>query len=194
MFASPSCPRAFAPAVCLLATLGLASSLNAAVTIDFESAPQGAQVALPYTQDGFKLSVITGSTPSQLYINNPNPGTSSSELWMFGNGVIRLEREDGGLFDAMSVYVPAIFLALGSAEISSSEGGLRPLANADSGTIDLTALPNFTHLSYLEFTTTAFEGVDHVDLDNITVNAIPEPASLGLLGSVAAMALRRRRR
>ncbi|QOV90349.1 PGF-CTERM sorting domain-containing protein [Humisphaera borealis] len=178
----------------LLSSTLLAGSPARAAVIDLEAAPPSVQNSLPFSEDGFTLSLLSGGTPSLFYVLNNNAPSIATWLWMDGTGTVRVTRTDGGLFNATSVDLLQYRLTIGTGAITSSAGGNRVLNVFDStNTIPLTG-PAFTNLTHLDFVITGFDGNGDVPmiLDNITVTPVPEP-SVAAIGLLAVGMLARRR-
>jgi hypothetical protein len=186
MFASTSPRRAFAPALCLSAVLGLASPLFAATVFNEVDAPGG--------DFGGTLAARTLST---------NIGTlTDSPVQLVGtiNG-------DSDAIDAWTFTIPAGRTITSINVTASSFTGFNdyldlytnlnidPTANASIGDLLTAPLVVGNHALAVgpgtyKLTTLSAEVGNY----SIQINSIPEPASLGLLAGSAAMALRRRRR
>lgn len=184
----------------LLAAVALqchAVSASAAV-MDFESLAhaddQIADVGYSYSEDGFLLSnLMSEGFPFATY-GTLNEFFSGSTALINDNdaGLSQLTRQDGGAFNLQSIDLAELYGYASSVSfIGTKVNGVTVSASFDldgqAGAETFTFGTDFTNLSSVTWANNA----DYHQFDNISVSAVPEPASiamlmagLGLLGAI----------
>jgi hypothetical protein len=168
-----------------------------ATTIAFENfAPAGSLVnvspGVPYTESGYTFTP-TGSQSavfdSAAAVDMPGDATD-----FFGfeeNNFITLTFGGGG-FDLTSLLIGPTTLSGGTTSmtiVGNLAGGgslVRTFSNLTTATL--------AQLNWINLSNVLFRVTDDSALDNLEVTAVPEPASLLLLGSGVATLVARRRR
>ena len=156
---------------------------NAAV-IDFNSAATGSFLTADYFEDGARMDLLTGHYD---IFSGINPGaTNFLNIDVSMTGPVSTVRFTfGSLLDLLSLDV---IVNIGGGTLTTSKGGF-----VDFG---LNTGPQnfigdlFTNLAFVDFSTTG----PGIGVDNINLNSVSEPGSIGLLGlALAGIAWGRRR-
>ena len=191
------------------AALALASP-SLADTITFETAPFGGGFSGPVTENGYTYSTLSGG----LYVNHfGNPGQDLEGAEANGGGVVKIVAAGGGDFTFAGLDFAA-YAGDGTGTQTLIVNGLLGggLVATDSYTLANTSTfsPNYgnwttefasalagTTIDELDITLDAGEtnGSFQEAIDNVVLAAaVPEPASLALLGaSLAGLSIARRR-
>lgn len=164
----------------IMALSMLASFAANATIIDFDSAVTGNDLTADYFEDGYVMSLEVGE---HYHISNLSFGNGTNSVTIDAVGVlddtIRFARDDGGLFDLLSLDV----LDTGDEE----NGGVLSASNGSSVALGLPALGNnvfgvgWQNLAWIELTISD-ANEEWATIDNIELQEVPEPASLALLG------------
>jgi len=166
---------------------GLASAQT--ITLDFEAASLPIH-ALPWSEQGFTFTELD---PSAAVI-----AVGAKDLQVFADGSggarVRLTRDGGGPFDAVSVDAVAFSTLfqfwVGTFSIESSNGGVRVLNSGDPGTTVALTGPEWTGITHLDvvYTGDADNGDHDLEVDNFAVQVPPAVPTFGG-GHVAVLAL-----
>lgn len=183
----------------LLAALGLAIvTANASATlIDFEAEGTSPYNALNFAIDGYVFNFTMDIYAGAIYSNAPTFGNYAA-LNDYG-GVGTIERSNGEVFNLQSLY-------FGNWDSSYGVGQF-VVTGYRNGT-QVAQVAADTTLNQLTFLATNFTNVDSVSfelfntstifvIDNISVNAVPEPGTYAMLlaglGVIGAITRRRQR-
>ena len=177
--------------IIIAAILLLATSVHAVSVMDFDVPPFPSGDHFPeflhstYTENGIRMQNTAGHydlrelTPCCNFLVEVDIGSLDQ---FTPNGPISTVRFDrfGGLFNLLSIDV---IEALGIGSLTSSVGGL--LTFPTSVGIHTFSDSTWTNLQWVDFTSTG----GFIGLDNFTIQAVPEPSTLTLLGfGVVALA------
>lgn len=190
----------FVLAALLSATMGTAS----AAVIDFDSAPVSSGLplknAMAYSEDGFLLQSSLGNTLYHNDIFQPMVGMNTNGTAVLGwcgsycGGAKTITLTGYGLLSLASIDVASLVAGSGSGKLLvngylDTGGTVSQVVNYGDRWITA-SFAGFSNLTRIEI----YSG-DTVDVavDNLVVSALPEPASLSLLGIALAGAMVRRR-
>ncbi len=155
---------------------------GATLVMDFNAATPGVYLTAPYTEDGITMTLEVGHYDIW---GGGDAGTQYVNIDTSATGpVSRIRFDFGGLpFDLVSLFVPDF-----------ETGGLFASSNGGSMTLGTTGLQSFSGPEWtdVQWLTLETEG-PWSGIDNLTIDPIPEPTTLALLGA-GLVALRARRR
>ncbi|KQP43110.1 VPLPA-CTERM sorting domain-containing protein [Pseudorhodoferax sp. Leaf274] len=189
-------------ALAALALLAAAPVMAAPVTIDFETAPEWAPIAEHYAASGVRFGGgaegLRNQDPDFVYFsNNPSPVGI-----LVGNAAAATMNVDGGFSGAFSFWYSSLDAVLGGVSIwSGLDGNGTLLASFDLAGNAQDGCDGATYCNF-DLLSTSFSGVAYsvtfaeaIGYDDVTFNAVPEPASALLMGlGLAGLAASRRRR
>ncbi|MET0012536.1 MAG: PEP-CTERM sorting domain-containing protein [Sedimenticola sp.] len=154
----------------LLGMFAFSSAQAVTVTLDFSSAPNGWTNNWSYSEDGYNLSMPSGThmDDSNPYLYFHDGGANNTNNW------VDIVAADSSLFNLISFD----YLYGSGTNVIGSDGSSLALAYASSWTT--MAVSGFTGLSSLRFDV----GGGSIYVDNIVLSsaAVPEPATLALMG------------
>ncbi|MEM6330134.1 MAG: hypothetical protein AAF790_07790 [Planctomycetota bacterium] len=175
---------------------GFTAALPSPTIEDFEDEAQGVldQGGVPVPFDGFKITANGTSTFADDFEIDEDPGSLSQILDLF---------LDPGNIPTFTLTFDSPILAFGADFTSPASGG-GTVIEVDGEAIDLAALPGvapalttfvgFTSDTPVSSLVLSSPTLEFVSLDNIVLQAVPEPASFGLVAAAALIGVRVRRR
>lgn len=188
--------------VCLsLWTMGIIFNVNAA-TLDFESLAHTDDIIVDHgstiAEDGFLISNTstvesTGFAPSLASFGSQTTGYTGSTTVFNDNigGETRLTKEDGGLFDIISIYLSELY-PMDDPAYSNPFDVIFTGVQYDGGHVSQTFTLDGLVGSQCFVFSKEFVGLNSVSwiqspdfhqFDDITVNPVPEPCTLLLFGT-----------
>lgn len=188
-------------------TLGLiiTSMANAGiVTLNFESVSSNtnAGVGVSYSESGFTLEALQPpSNPALAVIGTSDPKFSGSTALINdrANGITRLTRNSGGLFDFLSIDLAELTGGAASVEFTANSGGTQnfTLDGVAFGAQTFNFSQAFLGVESVSWVQVSpFHQFDNLNLrTNAEFDQVPTPASLALFGlGLAGLGWSRRRK
>lgn len=180
-----------------LLVLASAPAMASVITFDPLAGANG-DVYTGHTEAGYNITPVGGSWFEAHAYGNPIPDIFAGPIGNPGNSTISITKNGGGLFHWVSVdlssngnntgqYVVDGFI--NGAEQFSSGGGL-----ASTNTFQTVSNPfDFGFYDTITIEVLPGAGVSSMNLDNIVLNPVPEPASMALVvGGLSLLARKRR--
>lgn len=184
-------------ALAAVAALATTSALATVITFDPLSGSNG-DAYVGHSEGGYTITATSGQWFEGHSYGNPVPDIFSGPIYQPVSSTIEVTKDDGGYFHFVSVDASSNSASTGTLEVLGYHDGNLEFAmgagfSSDS-TFETKSNPfDFGYYNKIDFTLAPGDGVTSMNLDNIVLNAVPEPASMALvLGGMGLLARRRR--
>lgn len=169
--------RRIVPCLAVLALLGGgADQAKANFIVTFDSLPANFAAITTHTEGDYRFFALDGGGEHFHTVTNPNNSTTAAQIFSSDGTPHRFESLSATPFDLISIDV---FATNATTTFTSSSGATQVVTTP--GTVTFGS--GFQGLSFFRLDITVSPiGETSIRLDNIRVNAIPEPSSLTLFG------------